>query len=66
MRAEKKALEKQKKASNTRKKDIRNSLKDAKAEKRMLESQLKSDCVQFRNAYSVGHIQNQFADGVRE
>lgn len=32
----------------------------------MLESQLKSDFVQFRNAYSVGHIQNQFADGVRE
>lgn len=66
IRAGRKELEKQKKASNARKRDTRNSLKDAKAERRMLESQLKSDCVQYRNEYSVYHIQNQFADGVRE
>lgn len=66
MRAGKKELEKEKKASNGRRRDIRNSLKDAKAEKRMLESQLKSDCVQYRNEYSIAHIQKHFADGVKE
>jgi len=66
MRAEKKVLEGQKKASNARRKNIRDTLKEAKAKKRMLESQLKSDCVQYRNEYSVGHIQKQFAEGVRE
>lgn len=66
IRAGKKALEKLKKASNTRKKDIRNSLKDAKAEEKMLESQIKSDCVQYRNEYSMGQIQKHFADGVKE
>ncbi|KAK1827808.1 hypothetical protein QBC39DRAFT_393544 [Podospora conica] len=66
IKEEKKALDGQKKESNSLRKVIKSSLKEAKAEKKRLEAHLKSDCIQFRNEYSVDSIRRQFAEGVRE